>query len=255
MPACKLLVGFAVLALGAGMIASVATALSPCGYQACGDDVAASGLSGQARGACIRQVLTNCRAGLCSCTGGSPPCSCVCGDGLCGPDEDCMMCPQDCGACPTTTTTTLPCSMCFVTVTDQCLGPCSADIDCGHEPNVLCLPVTELQRIGVTCECPTTTTTTTTTCPPATAAYCGAADCGEGGFGSCDPTFSPLCPQGMTCTTMGTACGCTGATIPCGDPRLSGLTCNFCKWGTCPLGMTCGGVPKIGACGFDCACQ
>jgi hypothetical protein len=28
-----------------------------------------------------------------------------------------------------------------------------------------------------------------------------------------------------------------------------------CKWGTCPLGMTCGGVPKSGACGFDCACQ
>jgi len=101
----------------------------------------------------------------------------------------------------------------------------------------------------------TTTTTTTTTCPPATAAYCGAADCGEGGMPSCDPLFNPLCPQGMTCTTMGATCGCTGPTIPCGDPRLSGLTCNFCKWGTCPLGMTCGGVPKSGACGFDCACQ
>jgi len=72
---------------------------------------------------------------------------------------------------------------------------------------------------------------------------------------SCDPTFSPFCPQGMTCTTMGATCGCTGPTIPCGDPRLSGLTCNFCKWGTCPPGMTCGGVPKSGACGFDCACR
>src|SRR5439155_25623079 len=25
----------------------------------------------------------------------------------------------------------------------------------------------------------------------------------------------------MTCTTMGATCGCTGATIPCGDSRLS----------------------------------
>jgi len=113
-------------------------------------------------------------------------------------------------------------------------------------PRLLCAPAAPP---------PPTTTTTTTSCPPATAAYCGSADCGEGGMPSCDPTFSPACPQGMTCTTMGTSCGCTGATIPCGDPRLSGLTCNFCKWGTCPLGMTCGGVPKSGACGFDCACQ
>ena len=109
-------------------------------------------------------------------------------------------------------------------------------------PRLLCAPAT-------------ITITTTSTCPPATAAYCGAADCGEGGMPSCDPTFSPFCPQGMTCTTMGATCGCTGPTIPCGDPRLSGLTCNFCKWGTCPPGMTCGGVPKSGACGFDCACR
>ena len=92
-------------------------------------------------------------------------------------------------------------------------------------------------------------------CPPATAAYCGAADCGEGGIPSCDPFFHALCPQGMTCATMGATCGCTGATIPCGDSRLSGLTCNFCKWGTCPPGMTCGGDPKTSGCGFDCACQ
>jgi hypothetical protein len=81
MAARKMLVGCAVLTLGVGMTVSVATALSPCGYQACSDEVAASGLSGQARGACIRQVMADCRAGLCSCTGGSPPCSCVCGDG------------------------------------------------------------------------------------------------------------------------------------------------------------------------------
>ena len=99
----------------------------------------------------------------------------------------------------------------------------------------------------------TTTTTTTTSCPLATAAYCGGPNCGLGGFGSCAP--EAFCPQGSICTTTGTTCGCTGAAIPCGDPRLSGLTCNFCKWGTCPPGMTCGGVPKTSGCGFDCACQ
>jgi len=160
----KVLVGFAALALGASITASVATAFSPCSYPACGDKIAASGLSGQARGACIRQIMADCRTGLCSCTGGSPPCSCVCGDGLCGPLEDCSTCPQDCGPCSptTTTTTTLPCSICFSTVsvpgqppTAQCLGPCSRDNPCPIEPNILCLPVTELQSIGFPCECPT----------------------------------------------------------------------------------------------------
>ena len=102
------------------------------------------------------------------------------------------------------------------------------------------------------------TVTTTSSCPPATAAYCGAADCGYGGMPGC-PQFlgpTPLCPSGMTCTATGAStCACTGESIPCGDPRLSGLTCNFCKWGTCPLGMVCGGVPKDGSCGFDCACH
>ena len=176
MVARKVLAGFAMLALGAAIVSPVATASSPCGRKACSEEVAASGLSGQARGACVKQVIADCRAGLCSCTGGSSPCSCVCGDGLCGSSEDCSTCPRDCGPCPTTTTTTttLPCSICFVTVTDQCLGLCSTNFDCGPQPNVLCLPVTELQSIGVcqansplcppeACECPTSTTTTTTT--------------------------------------------------------------------------------------------
>jgi hypothetical protein len=95
----KALVAFAVLALGAGVTASIATALSPCSHRACSDEVASSGLSGQARGACVKPVIADCRAGRCSCTGGSPPCSCVCGDTLCGPSEDCSTCPQDCGPC------------------------------------------------------------------------------------------------------------------------------------------------------------
>ena len=86
MAARKVLVGFAVLALGVGITGSLATAFSPCSYRACSEEVAASGLSGQARGgACVRQVIADCRAGLCSCTGGSPPCSCGCGTGCVGP--------------------------------------------------------------------------------------------------------------------------------------------------------------------------
>ncbi len=77
MAARKVLVGVAVLALGAAIVAPEATAFSPCGYRACRDEVAASGLSGQAMGGCVKQVIADCRAGLCSCTGGSSPCSCV----------------------------------------------------------------------------------------------------------------------------------------------------------------------------------
>ena len=129
-----------------------------------------------------------------------------------------------------------------LTVTDQFgtreLAPKSAKL--------LCAPMV----ISTT----TTSTTTTSSCPPATAPYCGAVGCGIGGFASCPPSFG-LCPQGMSCTSTETGCACTGESIPCGDPRLSGATCNFCKWGTCPPGMTCGGVPKNGGCGYDCACQ
>ena len=64
MVARKALTGSAALAFGAGMIASVSTAFSPCSYPACSEEVPASGLNGQARGACIRQVLADCRTGL-----------------------------------------------------------------------------------------------------------------------------------------------------------------------------------------------
>jgi hypothetical protein len=65
------------------------------------------------------------------------------------------------------------------------------------------------------------TTTTTSTCPPATAAYCGGAGCGEGGMSGCPP-LPALCPSGTSCTTTGATCACIGESIPCGDPRLSG---------------------------------
>ena len=196
----QILIGFTVVALGATIVAPGAKAFPPCGRTACGDEVAASGLTGTQRSACFKQVIADCKAGACSCTGGSPPCSCVCGDGLCGPSENCSTCPQDCDPCAATTTTT---------------------------------------------------TTTTSSCPPATGFYCGGVGCGPGGAPGCFP--EGICPQGMTCDQ--TTCLCTGATILCDDPKLGGATCNFCKYGTCPAGMTCGGVPKSSGCGYDCACH
>jgi hypothetical protein len=97
MAARKVLAGFAVLVLGAAVVRPVAHAAPSCGRKACSDEVAASGLSGNAMARCLKSVVSQCRAGLCSCTGGSTPCSCVCGDGLCGPSEDCSTCPADCG--------------------------------------------------------------------------------------------------------------------------------------------------------------
>jgi hypothetical protein len=123
MAARKVLIGVAVLALGGGVLASVANAAPLCGSKACSDEADASGLTDVARRACLKSLISDCKAGLCSCTGGSLPCSCVCGDGLCGPSEDCSTCPQDCGTCPTTTTST---SSTSTTIPP----PCAADREC-----------------------------------------------------------------------------------------------------------------------------
>jgi hypothetical protein len=92
----------------------------------------------------------------------------------------------------------------------------------------------------------TTTTTTSTSCPPPTALYCGVSGCAP---------LPALCPTGMSCQTVAEGCGCVGPAIPCGDASLSGLSGDFCRWGTCPAGTTCGRVAKPDACGFDCTCQ
>ena len=130
----RMLAGFAVLALGIVplALAPLATALPPCSHKACDGEVAASGLSGNARAACFKQVIADCKAGACSCTGASPPCSCVCGDSLCGPSEDCATCPRDCGTCPTTTTT-IPPGMCGnpgFPPTCNLTGPCPSGEFC-----------------------------------------------------------------------------------------------------------------------------
>ena len=199
MVARKLLVAFAALELGVGIMASVATAFPPCGHRACSDTAAASGLSGRARAACVRQVIADCTAGLCSCTGGSPPCSCVCGDGLCGPSEDCATCPQDCGPCPTTTTSTTttttsscpPATVLFCG-TASCGGGVSVCGPPGSGP-FLCPP-------GMTC----TATETTCGCTGATIL------CGDPRLSGATCNFCQwgTCPPGMTCGGVPRASGC-----------------------------------------------
>jgi hypothetical protein len=73
MAARKVLMGFPLLALGVGLLASLANAAPTCGSKVCSDEAAASGLSGNARKACLKSLISDCQAGLCSCTGGSPP--------------------------------------------------------------------------------------------------------------------------------------------------------------------------------------
>lgn len=129
----------------------------------------------------------------------------------------------------------------------------------------LCAPATAPITSTTTGASTTSTVTTTLFCPPPTNSYCGGADCGGGFIGACNVPPGPaagLCPAGTTCTANGSGssptndCSCVGEEIPCGDPRLSsGASCNFCKWGTCPAGMKCGGVPRNGACYYDCVCQ
>ena len=176
----KILAGFTLLALGVCVVASVANAASPCGRKTCSDEVAASGLSGKARSACFQQVITDCNAGACSCTGGSPPCSCVCGDGLCGPSENCSTCPQDCGPCaPTTTTATTTTTSCpTTTIIRLCKSSFSGDCQFGE-----CPPGQSCVDGGLgRCEC-------VGPAPP-----CGSTTepfCAEG-----------VCPAGMQCTSL-----------------------------------------------------
>src|SRR5438477_12306222 len=100
----QLLVVFAVL----GIATSAARAFPPCSRRACSDELGTSDLTRAQRRACRRQIRADCLAGACSCTGGSPACRCsICGDGLCGPSEDCSTCPQDCGQSGITTVTTV----------------------------------------------------------------------------------------------------------------------------------------------------
>ena len=85
-----------------------------------------------------------------------------------------------------------------------------------------------------------TTVTPTSTCPPLTALYCGVSGC---------PPFQALCPPGLSCDQA--TCACVGPAIPCGDLHNP----NFCRWGECPSGMTCGVDPGSTSCPPSCACH
>src|SRR5207249_3679749 len=236
--------------------ASVATAFSPCGYRACSDEVAASGLSRQARGACLRQVIADCRAGLCSCTGESPPCSCVCGDGLCGPSEDCSTCPQDCGPCPTI--------QCCGSPMGAFVGQCVVETMCdaNHPQNF---------GLGSCSPNPCPTTTTTTTSPTTVSCNYDGTSC----FGSCSgsdtscvlvdtplrtcgcaasptcqssayPTCGGDCPAGSVCQAVkvgvSTGCRCVVGTCASGTGSACTVPCQIetvCGTGRCPPGEAC----------------
>src|SRR6058998_3457607 len=145
----EVLAAFAVLALGVGVLTSVTNAAPACGHKACTDEVAASGLTRTQRVACFKQVVADCEAGSCSCTDGSPPCSCTCGDGLCGPSEDCSTCPQDCGPCAITTTT-------ITTTTTASCPPATAfycgGVGCRPDGAPGCPPGPALCPSGMTCD-------------------------------------------------------------------------------------------------------
>ena len=88
-----------------------------------------------------------------------------------------------------------------------------------------------------------TTTTPTSTCPPTTALYCGISACGG-------PGPQALCPAGMSCSTPEEGCRCEGPATPCGD-----LIGAFCRWGSCPTGLTCQSDPGSSSCPPACSCQ
>src|SRR5262245_3046603 len=234
MAARKVLVGFPLLALGVGLLASVTNAAPTCGSKTCSDEAAASGLSGKARKACLDSLISDCQAGLCSCTGGSPPCSCVCGDGLCGNSEDCGTCPQDCGPCQCCVPgSPMGAFACVLETASDCSsaggvnrfsGTCDPNPCCGFNGAPCCDGTTCFTGLGCSggfCTvCPPTTTTTTI--PMCTV---GAAFCPSNG----------VCSNGHTCVVDGGTgvCDCTGPTPTCG--QWGNLACG----GTCPTGSTC----------------
>jgi hypothetical protein len=228
----RAVVTLAAVALGVGVfVSSLATAAAPaCGNKSCSEEIAArcAGLTGMAAKTCSKSVIDQCNTGTCTCTGepGLPVCGTI----------QCCVQSSPMGAFDTCTVET-PAQCAAQGGMAQGSGTCS--------PNPCSTSTTS-----------TTTSTSSTTCPTGTAFYCGMGPACGGGTQTCGGPFPPLCPSGMTCTTDGTTCGCTGEAIPCGDPRLTNnITCNFCQWGTCPPGMTCGAVPISGACGFECACH
>jgi hypothetical protein len=211
MAARKVFTGFAVLAIGVGVLGSVANAAAPsCGSKVCSDEAAASGLSGKARRACLDSLISDCQAGLCSCTGGSPPCSCVCGDGLCGPSEDCGTCPQDCGTCPPPATfldfTTSSSGGAFCGNTQDGSAVVIKNLTCGGlnigssfaiVPEIP-TPDGAISRFALSCTGSSCTIGPTSTAPPVNTAGpdCTAVGCN---FGTPLPIPNPAIPSITTC--------------------------------------------------------
>jgi len=243
----EVLAAFAVLALGVGVLTSVANAAPACGHKACTDEVAASGLTRTQRVACFKQVVADCEAGSCSCTGGSPPCSCACGDGLCGPSEDCSTCPGDCGACLTTTSTTstttttvgATCGNNVIEPGEQCDGTSGTCAGTCGSPMCACGAPGELD--ACCCQHTPCNVYATPACP------CGDQFCAEfipGGDGYCYP---------RTCAPPGTLnCGFP-LVLECCAPYVCELLRGFDVSACClPAGESCVAGAGGGCCSLSC---
>src|SRR5213078_3213132 len=132
-----------------------------------------------------------------------------CGDGLCGPSEDCSRCPQDCGTCPTSTTTTTTTQaqvQCCGSPGEAFDGSCVVETQCdANHPNNLgagtCSPNPRPTTTSTTlaiCTCFCTPISPGANCPP----LCSGRSCANGddcGF-ICDVCGAPGCgPQSATC--------------------------------------------------------
>src|SRR5437763_1840284 len=98
MPAHRMLIGLAVLALGVGVLACVEDGARPCERTGRAHAIAGSADRGYGSAACPPRVLCVCLEGPRRCTAACARGGSVCGDGLCGPAENCSTCPADCGS-------------------------------------------------------------------------------------------------------------------------------------------------------------
>jgi hypothetical protein len=131
-------------------------------------------------------------------------CPATCGDWICGPGEDAVSCPQDCGECgdgvcgPGEDPVGCPqdCAVCGDAVCGFGETPASCPDDCGPCGDGLCAPdVGEDATI-----CPADCFCGNTVCEPSEAGGSCPADCGPCGDGQCQPQETPCdCPVDCFC--------------------------------------------------------
>src|SRR5437870_346453 len=153
----------------------------------------------------------------------STACECrasVCGDGHCGPSEDCTTCAQDCGTCGATTTTSTTTTSCpTTTVPLTCIGSFSGA--CGSAP---CPPGQTCVEGGTaSCESPGPRPA----CGDITEPFCASGVCPAGM--ECASLYQPpACSTGCECRASVCGHGHCGPSEDCSsfaqDRRTSGST-------------------------------